>query len=131
MAAVEQEFEYEEKLNEEKTAIERDACLAPSGEEWRMLLRREESLDRAIDRKIKLLLTLRKVAARCAKAAEGLEKARVCASPRNRGDEYRHSCPGEESTAAALDVGAPAEDLSGGRPERNRLRRCHQPERDG
>ncbi len=63
VAAVEQEFEYEEKLNEEKTAIERDACLAPSGEEWRMLLRREESLDRAIDRKIKLLLSLRKAAA--------------------------------------------------------------------
>ena len=51
VAAVEQEFEYEEKLNEEKTAIERDACLAPAGEEWRMLLRREESLDRAIDRR--------------------------------------------------------------------------------
>jgi len=63
VAAVEQEFEYEEKLNEEKTAIERDACLAPAGEEWRMLLRREESLDRAIDRKVKLLLSLRKAAA--------------------------------------------------------------------
>jgi len=62
VAAVEQEFEYEEKLNEERAAIERDACLAPSGEEWRMLLRREESLDRAIDRKIKLLLSLRKAA---------------------------------------------------------------------
>ncbi len=67
VAAVEQEFEYEEKLNEEKTAIERDACLAPAGEEWRMLLRREESLDRAIDRKIKLLLSLRKAAARTQK----------------------------------------------------------------
>jgi hypothetical protein len=62
VAAVEQEFEYEEKLNEEKVAIERDACLAPAGEEWRMMLRREESLDRAIDRKIKLLMTLRKAA---------------------------------------------------------------------
>jgi hypothetical protein len=60
MASVEEEFGYEEKLNEERTAIERDACLAPLGEEWRMLLRREEALDRAIDRKIKLLLTLRK-----------------------------------------------------------------------
>ncbi len=62
VAAVEQEFEYEEKLNEERAAIERDACLAPAGEEWRMLLRREESLDRAIARKIKLLLSLRKAA---------------------------------------------------------------------
>ena len=62
MASVEEEFEYEEKLNEERAAIERDACLAPAGEEWRMMLRREESLDRAIDRKIKLLLSLRKAA---------------------------------------------------------------------
>jgi hypothetical protein len=62
VAAVEQEFEYEEKLNEEKTAIERDACLAPAGEEWKLMLRREESLERAIDRKIKLLLSLRKAA---------------------------------------------------------------------
>jgi hypothetical protein len=67
VAAVEQEFEYEEKLNEERAAIERDACLAPAGEEWRMLLRREESLERAIDRKIKLLLSLRKAAVRTQK----------------------------------------------------------------
>ncbi len=62
VAAVEQEFEYEEKLNDERAAVERDACLAPAGEEWRMMLRREESLDRAIDRKIKLLLSLREAA---------------------------------------------------------------------
>jgi hypothetical protein len=64
MASVEEEFEYEEKLSEERAAIDRDACLAPAGEEWRMMLRREESLDRAIDRKIKLLLSLRKGGAR-------------------------------------------------------------------
>jgi hypothetical protein len=64
MASVEEEFEYEEKLSEERAAIERDACLAPAGEEWRMMLRREESLDRAIDRKVKLLLSLRKGGAR-------------------------------------------------------------------
>ncbi len=118
VAAVEQEFEYEEKLNEEKTAIERDACLAPSGEEWRMLLRREESLDRAIDRKIKLLLTLRKSGTgtpACAgvSPAEGLETGKsACPTPqeteaRSTGTPAR----AEESTAAALDVGAPAEDL--------------------
>ena len=67
MASVEEEFEYEEKLSEERAAIDRDACLAPAGEEWRMLLRREESLDRAIDRKIKLLLSLRKAAAQAQK----------------------------------------------------------------
>jgi hypothetical protein len=60
IAHAEREFEYEEKMHEERVAIERDACLAPAGEEWRMLLRREETLDRSIDRKIKLLLSLRK-----------------------------------------------------------------------
>ena len=63
-ASVEEEFEYEEKLSEERAAIERDACLAPAGEEWKLMLRREETLDRSIDRKIKLLLSLRKAAAR-------------------------------------------------------------------
>jgi hypothetical protein len=64
IAHAEREFEYEEKMHEARVAIERDACLAPAGEEWRMLLRREEALDRAIDRKIKLLLGLRKEAGR-------------------------------------------------------------------
>ena len=91
VAAVEREFEYEEKLNEEKTAIERDACLAPAGEEWRMLLRREESLERAIDRKIKLLLSLRKAAARTPKP-QTLEST---------------SAPAEDVGAPANDVGAP------------------------
>src|SRR5271157_6085272 len=59
-ASVEEEFEYEEKLSEERAAIERDACLAPAGEGWKLMLRREETLDRSIDRKIKLLLSLRK-----------------------------------------------------------------------
>jgi hypothetical protein len=63
-ASVEEEFEYEEKLSEERAAIDRDACLAPAGEEWKLMLRREETLDRSIDRKIKLLLSLRKAAAR-------------------------------------------------------------------
>jgi hypothetical protein len=57
---VENEFQYSEKLNEQKAAIEREACLAPAGDEWRMMLRREETLDRSIDRKVKILLSLRK-----------------------------------------------------------------------
>jgi hypothetical protein len=59
-AAVEQEFEYVEKLNAEKAAIERDACLAPVGDTWRMMLRQEGSLDRSIDRKVKIILGMRK-----------------------------------------------------------------------
>jgi hypothetical protein len=46
---VEEEFQYAEKANEEKAAIERDACLAPVGETWRMLLRQEGALDPSID----------------------------------------------------------------------------------
>ena len=34
IASVREEFEYAEKANEERAAIERDACLAPEGETW-------------------------------------------------------------------------------------------------
>ena len=47
-------------MNEERVAIERDAALAPVGEEWAMMLRREAALDRSIDRKVRILLSLRK-----------------------------------------------------------------------
>jgi hypothetical protein len=59
IASVREEFEYAEKANEEKAAIERDACLAPEGETWRMMLRQEAALDRSIDRKVSILLRLR------------------------------------------------------------------------
>jgi len=102
VASLEQEFEYEQKRNEERVAIERDACLAPAGEEWRLLLRREEALDRAIDRKIKLLLTLRKTAQR-ARAAE------LRSAPANGMETGKSACPtpAEESTAEDRDEGAP------------------------
>jgi hypothetical protein len=114
MASVEAEFEYEEKLNEERAAIERDACLAPAGEEWRMLLRREESLDRAIDRKIKLLLTLRKSSTgtpACAGVgtAEGLETGKsACPIPEEM-DASSTGTPAcaEASMAGSQDLGAP------------------------
>jgi hypothetical protein len=57
---VREEFEYAEKANEESVAIEREACLAPEGETWSMLLRQEGALDRSIDRKVRILLRLRK-----------------------------------------------------------------------
>jgi hypothetical protein len=60
IAAVEQESEYAEKVNAERAAIERDACLAPAGDTWRMMLRQESSLDRSIDRKVKIILGIRK-----------------------------------------------------------------------
>ncbi|MGA2606650.1 MAG: hypothetical protein ABSH01_04235 [Terriglobia bacterium] len=60
IASVREEFAYAEKANEERAAIERDACLAPAGETWRMMLRQEAALDRSIDRKVRILLRLRK-----------------------------------------------------------------------
>jgi hypothetical protein len=60
IASLREEFAYAEKANEERAAIERDACLAPVGETWRMMLRQEAALDRSIDRKVGILLMLRK-----------------------------------------------------------------------
>jgi len=60
IASVREEFEYAEKANEERAAIERDACLAPEGETWKMMLRQEATLDRSIDRKVRILWRLRK-----------------------------------------------------------------------
>jgi hypothetical protein len=62
-ASVREEFEYAEKANEERVGIERDACLAPEGETWKMMLRQEAALDHSIDRKVRILLRLRKDAA--------------------------------------------------------------------
>jgi hypothetical protein len=60
IAAVKAAFEEEAAAQEEKDVIERDACLAPAGETWEMLARQEMALDRSIDRKVKILLTMRK-----------------------------------------------------------------------
>jgi hypothetical protein len=60
IASLREEFAYAEKANEERAAIERDACLAPEGETWSMMLRQEAALDRSIDRKVRKLLRLRK-----------------------------------------------------------------------
>jgi hypothetical protein len=60
IAAVKAAFGEEVKAQEEKDAIERDACLAPAGETWEMLARQEMALDRSIDRKVKILMTMRK-----------------------------------------------------------------------
>ena len=64
IADVQEEFQHEVEAQEERDAIERDACLAPAGEEWKLLLRREETLDRSIDRKVRIILSLRKEYAR-------------------------------------------------------------------
>jgi hypothetical protein len=71
IASVREEFEYAERQNEERAAIERDACLAPEGETWRMMLRQEAALDRSIDRKVRILMRLRKESASLPSAPAG------------------------------------------------------------
>jgi hypothetical protein len=71
MASVEEELAYEKKEEEERVAIEREACLAPQGETWNVLVRQEGALDRSIDRKVKILLQLRRDADRRAPAGAG------------------------------------------------------------
>jgi len=60
IASVQKQLQFAEEANEAKVAIERDACLSPGGEEWAMMVRREGALDRSIDRKVRILLALRK-----------------------------------------------------------------------
>jgi hypothetical protein len=71
IAGVQEEFEYAEKVNEESAAIEREACLAPEGETWSVMLRQESALDRSIDRKVNILLKLRKESAKLLSAPPG------------------------------------------------------------
>jgi len=87
VAAVKAAFEAAVKAQEERDAIERDACLAPAGETWEMLLRQEAGLDRSIDRKVKILLTMRKEHAR--------ERG---GGSRTAPTEQEASPPGDEST---------------------------------
>jgi hypothetical protein len=64
IAAVEAAFADEMKAQEEKDEIARDSCLAPENESANMVLRLEMALDRAIDRKVRIILTLRQEHAR-------------------------------------------------------------------
>ena len=60
LAAEEAAFAAEMAAQERKDAIARDACLAPEDETASMVLRLEMALDRAIDRKVRILMALRK-----------------------------------------------------------------------
>ena len=64
IAAVEARFAEAMKAQEQKYAILRDSCLAPEDETANTVLRLEMALDRAIDRKVRILLTMRKEHAR-------------------------------------------------------------------
>ena len=94
IAAVKEEFQYAEKVNEEKAAIERDACLAPAGEEWKMMLRQEAALDRSIDRKVRILLALRK----------GISDSNRPPAPAEEGDETAMENMENVETIQGIDI---------------------------
>ena len=58
---VRQQLAWWKTKNAPPSAAARDAALAPEGKQWALILREERDLDRAIDRKVKILLSLRRV----------------------------------------------------------------------
>jgi hypothetical protein len=96
------------KVQEEKDAIERDACLAPAGETWEMLLRQEAALDRSIDRRVRIILTMRNEHARQCRG--GSRTAQPSTSP--PGAEPHDRAAHELSKVVGLDAGteSPAEE---------------------
>jgi len=80
-AAVEAAFADEMQAQEEKDAIARDSCLAPEDETANMVLRLEAGLDRAIDRKVRILLTMRRENARECRGGSRTAPTEPAASP--------------------------------------------------
>ncbi len=77
VCTVHEDFQLFMREHGEVSAAARDACLAPSGRNWNGVIRQENGLDRAIDRKVRILLALRRNWER--------QKARI----------KRHECPGK------------------------------------
>jgi len=109
IAAVKAAFEEEVKLQEEMDAIDRDCCLAPAGETWEMLTRQEAALDRSIDRKVRIILTMRQEHARRGGGASRTAPAR----------EADDRAAQELSKAVGLDAGteSPAEENAAETPK--------------
>ena len=117
IAAVEAAFGDEMQAQEEKDTIARDSCLAPENEAANMVLRLETALDRVIDRKVRIILTLRQEHARLGRG--GSRTARTGtpwraptqeASP--PGNETNDRAAEELSKVVGLDAGteSPAEE---------------------
>ena len=103
IASVREDFQHAEKVNEEKAAIERDACLAPVGETWRMMLRQEAGMDHSIDRKVKILLTLRR-------ESPGYD---LPAFPNGQGDDADKETTGHENECETSEAAQPNPHPSG------------------
>jgi hypothetical protein len=104
VAAVEAAFAEEMKAQEEKDAIARDACLAPEDETANMVLRLEMALDRAIDRKVRILLTMRKEHASLSRGGSRTAPTEQEASPPD--DEANNREAQEWSKLVGLEAGA-------------------------
>jgi hypothetical protein len=107
IAHVEEEFRYAEKVNEEKAAIERDAALAPAGEVWTAMVRQQAALDRSIDRKVRILLAMRKefLAGNLpSNAGNGEDQASVCP------DEETVECGGARHSPEELAPSLPRDE---------------------
>ena len=57
--SIQEELALLQREEKETSLAERDACLALEGKRWTLLLRQENTLDRAIDRKVRILIGLR------------------------------------------------------------------------
>ena len=118
IAAVEAAFSEEMKAQEQKDAIARDSCLAPEGKTWEMLLRQEAGLDRAIDRKVRIMLTLRQEHARL--GGGGSRTGTPAALPSQPSDNEPDDRAAEElSKVVGLDAGteSPAEENAAQTPK--------------
>jgi hypothetical protein len=111
IAAVEAAFADEMKAQEEKDAIARDSCLAPEDETANMVLRLKMALDRAIDRKVRIVLTMRKEHAQQCRG--GSRTAQPEASPPD--NESSDRAAEELSKVVGLDARteSPAEENAG------------------
>ena len=105
IAAVEAAFAEEMKAQEEKDAIARDACLAPEDETANMVLRLGMALDRAIDRKVRILLTMRKEHAR--ECRGGSPAAQPAVGPPDNESNAREA----EELSNLVGLGAGASDM--------------------
>jgi len=115
IAAVEAAFADEMQAQEEKDEIARDSCLAPENEAANMVLRLETAHDRAIDRKVRILLTMRQEHARLGRG--GSRTAQPEASP--PGNERDDRGAKELSKVVGLDARteSPAEENAGETPK--------------
>jgi hypothetical protein len=64
MGSVRKAIALAKREEAETFSASRDACLAPTGKEWMLFLRQENALDRAIDRKVRILMSLREQGAK-------------------------------------------------------------------